>query len=272
MSFAVEADFRRMGARAAVVMVSNADVRARFGGEYPPVRINVLRDHLGPFFQIERRWSVTVNVAHVDAADRHLLLVADHFRYGPERYSRFLCGHDERAWFVAAIPESAGATTVQAAKDALKPAEVWQAMREYDVPMDERDERRTHGFVRQGEWFFIPRPLMEVDSPDVLRNEPIRRGDGQPHWCEMVCRTGGETVMVCAAYPNGLTPAEYQGLDPLERRRHRDWREMVRDAQVFARGYVRHADHATVYLHEWHQVVMNTETQSAAMRHVAFLD
>lgn len=272
MSWSVEADSKRVGGRAAVVMVSNADVRSRFGGDYPPVLVNVVHDHLGPCFRIERRWSVAVNVAHVDAADRHLLLVADHFRYGPERYSRFLCGHDEREWFVAAIPESAPVTTVQAAKDALKPPEVWEAMRAYDVPMDQRNERRTHGFVRQGEWFFLPRPLLEIDAADVLRDEPIRRGEGKPHWCEMVYRTGGETVMVCAAYPNGLTPAEYKQLDPVERRRHWDWREMVRNAQVYARGRIRHPDHATIYLHEWHEVVMNTETQSLAMQHVAFLD
>jgi hypothetical protein len=272
MSRAVEADFQRMGARAKVLMVSNTDVRTRHHGQYPPVRIDVVQDHLGPCFRIERRWSVTVNVAHIDAAGRHLLLIADHFRYGQERYSRFLCGHDERAWFVAAIPESAVATTVQAAKDALKPPEVWEAMRAYDVPMDQRDERWTHGFVRQGEWFFIPRPVMEVDGADILRNEPIRRGEGKPHWCEMLHRTGGETVWVCRAYPNGLTPKEYARLDPLERRRHWDWREMVRNAQVFVRGRISHSDHATIYLHEWHQVVMNTETKAAAMEHVAFLD
>ena len=112
MTWSLEADFRRMGARAEVVMVSNADVRTRFYGQYPPVRVDVLEGRSGPYFRIERRWSVTVNVAHVDGSDRHLLLVADHFRYGPERYSRFLCGHDERAWFVAAIPESAPAATV----------------------------------------------------------------------------------------------------------------------------------------------------------------
>jgi hypothetical protein len=31
-------------------------------------------------------------------------------------------------------------------------------------------------------------------------------------------------------------------------------------------------DHATVMLQEWHEVVMNTETRSQAMRDVAFLD
>jgi hypothetical protein len=41
---------------------------------------------------------------------------------------------------------------------------------------------------------------------------------------------------------------------------------------VFVRGRIRHPDHKAVTLHGWHRVVMNTEGQSRAMRHVAFLD
>ena len=40
---------------------------------------------------------------------------------------------------------------------------------------------------------------------------------------------------------------------------------------MFVRGKVRHADHKTVDVDCWHQVVMNTENQ-AAMRHIAFID
>jgi hypothetical protein len=50
------------------------------------------------------------------------------------------------------------------------------------------------------------------------------------------------------------------------------WQEMVRDAQVFARGRVQHPDHATLVLHTWHLVEMNTEQRAQAMRPVAFLD
>ena len=47
---------------------------------------------------------------------------------------------------------------------------------------------------------------------------------------------------------------------------------MRRNPGVYVRGRVRHADHATIILHDWHRVVMNTEGQSKAMRNVAFLD
>jgi len=55
-------------------------------------------------------------VVDVDRSDRHLLLLV---RDGEEK-SKFLCGHDDRHWFVAAVPEDArGVTGVAAA--ALQP-------------------------------------------------------------------------------------------------------------------------------------------------------
>jgi hypothetical protein len=45
---------------------------------------------------------VELEVVDVKPRDRHLLLLT---RVGREK-SKFLCGHDERHWFVAAIPEA----------------------------------------------------------------------------------------------------------------------------------------------------------------------
>jgi hypothetical protein len=50
------------------------------------------------------------------------------------------------------------------------------------------------------------------------------------------------------------------------------WVVQRRNPLVSVRGKVRHADHKTIVLCGWHQVLMNTETQSVAMRHVAFID
>ncbi len=47
------------------------------------------------------------------------------------------------------------------------------------------------------------------------------------------------------------------------------WQVMRRDPRVYARGKIRHADHATITLPFWHQVLMNREESSAK---VAFLD
>jgi len=70
-----------------------------------------------------------------------------------------------------------------------------------------------------------------------------------------------------------VTPDEYHSI----LRRHPDaarwgWQVMRRNPGVYARGTVRHSDHATITLPFWHRVIMNTETQSRTMAHVAFLD
>ena len=67
--------------------------------------------------------------------------------------------------------------------------------------------------------------------------------------------------------------AEYNRLidtDPKARRM--SWRRMVRDAQVYARGDVRHRDHKTIHLDGWHHVYMNRERFAKHARQIAFLD
>jgi hypothetical protein len=236
-----------------------------------PLRVDVAPAGDGrEVFGIDRLWNVRLFVSDADARDRHLVLVADHPGH-TSRFSRFLCGHDEKAWFVAAVPETHEVRSVGEAKDALKPEEVWDEIRAHDLPRDQWNLRWTSAFVRQGEWFFLPRPGMQVNYAEILRNEPISRGSGQPHWCEAVFRIGGEPVYVHALFPNGLTWAEFARLDRSQRTRT-GWTQRVRDARVFAKGLVRHRDHATIRLPCWHEVVMNTETRARAMENVAFLD
>jgi hypothetical protein len=121
MSWSVRTDFKRIGVRVDVALVPNETVVRCHCGHFPPVRVSVTRDRRGPCFVIERRWTVTVNVAQVDVAARQLLLVADHFRYGAERYSRILCGHAAGDWFAVAVPTGARVWTVDAARAALEP-------------------------------------------------------------------------------------------------------------------------------------------------------
>jgi hypothetical protein len=280
MATMLEEAFLRMGARARLRPVHSAQLRRAWNGkgknlralaEVDPVRVDILRDPDGEYFDIQRRPGVRLDIQDVAPADRHLVLSA-HEMMGAYSTSTFLCGHDERAWFVAAIPEDARARTVQQARDALKPQEVWDAMSEFGVSMEERDLRQTAGFIRQGEWFFIPCPMMEIDWDLAIFNEPIQRGAGKPHVCEAMYRqTDGEEVFVSEEYPDGLTPREYFELPAGERRKTR-WEQRVRGAEVYVRGRVKHRDHATITLPCWHKVVMNTETRSKAMRHMAFLD
>lgn len=281
MATAIQSAFERMGARARVAPLRVSGQLGRpWNGRrktlsriraIEPVRIDVLRDELGEYFDLRKRDDVTLRVSDVVSDDRHLVLTAQSTQFGGSDRSAFLCGHDERAWFVAAIPEESQVYTVQDAKDALKPREVWDSIREFGVPLEDRDRRRTAGFVRQGEWFFLPCPAMDVEWSDVVFNEPIRRGGGKPHICEALYREAGVHVFLSEDYPNGLTFDELRQLSQTEQQA-KGWERRVRDATVYVRGRVRHSDHATIVLPFWHKVVMNTETKSLAMRQLAFID
>ena len=119
-----------------------------------------------------------------------------------------------------------------------------------------------------------PLPGFHADENLVLRNEPLRRGNGgKPHWAEFCYRTGGESVYVCRRHPNGVTATEYRTiLTANPNAKKWGWQAMRRNAGVYVRGRIRHADHETIVLHDWHRVLMNTEAQAKAMRNVAFLD
>jgi hypothetical protein len=269
----IETVFQQMGARAKLTFGTPPErfvkQRRRLSFERrEPFRIDVQRDNYGEYYDLRQGRDVRIEIPDCVPSDRHLVLLVHRGDWGQTQ--TYLCGRDERSWFVAAIPEAANARDVQAAKDARKPPEVWDAMRTFGVPMDRRDRRRTAAFARQGEWFFIPRPGMNVADRHVLHNEPMRRGAGKAHMCQFLHRVDGETVWVNDEHPNGLTWAEYHVLSIAERRQ--PWQQMVRDARVFVRGAIRHPDHNTIWLTIWHHVVMNTETQSRAMEHMAFLD
>ncbi len=80
-------------------------------------------------------------------------------------------------------------------------------------------------------------------------------------------------MYVSTQHPNGISPREDERLisrQPKLRSLH--WVIQRRNPMVIVRGRVRHPDHKTIVLDEWRLVVQNTETQSVAMRHVAFID
>ncbi len=257
--------FEKMGARAKVHEAVNNrrwNNAVAVGG----VRLNVLSDNGGEYFDIAVNGDPEVSILDVQPKDRHLLLLA---RNGKEK-SKFLCGHDERHWFVAAIPESAPVGTVRQAKEALKPTEI--QTRQVGLNKKERNKRKNAAYIRQGEWFFIPADI-KADENLILKNEPITRGNGgKPHMAQYCYRSGGTTVYVNRAYPNGVDEKTYKKLIADKKESAIGWRVMKRDASVYVKGTIRHADHATITLNGWHRVVMNTETKAAAMRHVAFLD
>ena len=258
--------FGRMGARVAVGVVESR----RFFGR-AAAGIDIRHDGEGEYFDIrlEPHATVTYDVVDLDARQRHLLLLA---RDG-EAKSKFLCGHDERHWFVCAVPGN-GIARVRDAMEALQPSEVRRAVGRRVRRAKDRLRRRNEAFVRQGEWFFLPERRLAANPKFVFKNEPISRGAGsKPHVCEFVYRTGGEAVVVCDRHPAGVTEAQYRRITNANRKALAwNWRFMRRNASVYAQGAVRHPDHKTITLDGWHRVLMNTEGQAPGARHVVFLD
>jgi hypothetical protein len=259
--------FARIGAR--VKVVENPSRPTRSVGL---VSLDIRTDRQGEFFEISplRGANVEIETLDVQPSDRHLLLLV---RENREK-NKFLCGHDERHWFVAGVPESAPVGTVRQAKEALKPVEVRLAQDRLRIHGIARNRRKNDAYVRQGEWFFIPQLPEKVDELLVRKNEPLARGNGgKPHWAEFCYRTGGLTVYVCGRHPSGVMPKRYQSiLAQNPKAKSWNWRMMVRNPSVYVRGRIRHSDHKTVTLRGWHLVRMNTENESRAMRNVAFLD
>lgn len=210
--------------------------------------------------------NVDLVVLQADPKDRHLLLMA---RDEQSRINcKFLCGHDERDWFVAAVPRET--VSLADAKDRLMPLQARRSQERHRVRGSHRHRRHNKGFVRQGEWFFVPVENLDVDPKLILAHEPLTRGGGsKPHIVEQLYRLGGELVYVHQHWaPVGITARQFHKL-PEQKQKLANWRQMRRNPEVYAKGRVRHADHATVKLHDWHRVHMNREVQTQA---VAFLD
>lgn len=220
--------------------------------------IDIKRDKHGEYFEIRQREDAPeLELLQVKPKERHLLLYS-------KDGQRFLCGHDERNWFVAGI--SGAVSTIRAAKQSLLPDAIWEQVK--NLPPGEVNKRRNTVFKRQGEWFFVP-ANREIPEELILRNEPLQRTAlSKPHICQQLYREGGELVYIVGS--KELSEEEYS------KRKKNDptfdkgrLQTMVRNPNVYARGYVKHEDHATIKLKSWHRVFINAEFTTSA---VSFLD
>jgi len=256
--------FRQIGAN---LRVRSAN-QIRFVGRRPrDYSIDIVTTRKGETFDlVVAEEGLNVRVLDADPADRHLLLMVDSSTAPTRR--KFLCGHDERHWFVAGVANSA--SSVRQAKEALKPQAVLEQQARARVSAKKRHRRHNAAFTRQGEWFFVPAPDLNPDKRLILHGEHIRRGGGKPHVAEFLFRLGGVPVRVCRQYPNGLMESEYVALirhDPDMAKLH--WTTMVQEPEAFAKGRVRHPDHKAIMLQGWHRILPNTEIRTTR---VAFLD
>lgn len=182
-------------------------------------------------------WSdvITAEVMDVRPNLRHLVLDVSGWRLPIG--GRFLCGHDERHWFVASLPFDQRTASVRGAMEALKPDIVRREQRRKGVK-HRRYRRKTAAYIRQGEWFFLPRPMMHVGDLATQKGQLAREG-GKPHRVEWLYRPEGHD-------------------------------------ETFVRGAVSHPDHETIHLQVWHRVVQNNETpptlEAEPFTRMAYLD
>ena len=283
----IQSAFEAIGAIAQVT----EDTRQVWGrnGNSGGVTINIRTDKKGrEYFDIRQARESEAEISVVDRKpkDRHLLLmIKTEERPGVPEKAKYLCGHDEFHWFVAAVDSAAA--DVARAKESLKPGEV-KAIQE----RGKGNRKKAKGGVRrQGEWFFIPKKKMKVPHGQILKNEPIQRGRGKPHIVEEIWRTGGRDIVVPvinawsrlkesdlpAKWFEGLSPGQHAALTRRkdnEGKLARDirWRQGRVDARVYGRGKVTHPDHSTLKLKVWHQIVPNTESQFVINEQLLFID
>ena len=206
--------FAAMGARAQVDVTEDR------------CEIGIVTDSDGERFDLRlpQDGSVEAKVLDLQAAERHLLLSIHDRQFNETQ--KFLCGHDEFHWFVAAVPDNSEPGKVEEAMEALKPRAVRDEQERRRVKRRHRTRRRTAAYIRQGEWYFVPEPDVVVPPKEVQHNGVLVRGRGKPHQVQWLYRQKGP------------------------------------EAKTYARGRVTHEDHSTVKLDEWHRVMVNTESRA----------
>ena len=137
--------------------------------------IDVLANEGREMFKLTYPWSdtITADVLDIKPKLRHLVLDVTGWRLPIG--GRYLCGHDERHWFVALLPFDHRTTTVRGAMEALKPEIVRREQKRKGVK-HRLYRRKTAAYVRQGEWFFLPRPMMHVGELAIHIGELVRNG------------------------------------------------------------------------------------------------
>jgi hypothetical protein len=275
----LEKAFSRMKAKVQIKQGPRAPIRGRRGRVIARSRdenysVNV-RD--GKFIFDLGATGGKVTIQDSDTKDRHILInvqreVEDRKEVKPGVFEvtrkrtvndKWLCGHDERDWFVAA----AQGINIWEAKQNLKPNEV--KARELGVKMKNRQKRKNEAFRRQGEWFFVKADEKLIpQNPIIHYDEPMSRpGGGKPHIVQEVFRLGGTTVW--SKGDRVVTDKEYQYMNSAEKY---GFMQRQANATVFCRGYVKHPDHDTIILDTWHHIFMNGEKRDRSGATMMFLD
>jgi len=187
-----------MGARVKVMGAEPVPIRGRWmsarATEQPPqIVIDIPRDNRGELFEIRTAPGSRqeIDVLNAQPREKHLVLLSRQFdvQGGLLAKQKFLCGWDEKHWFVAVIPESEPVSTVASAKIALKPEEVRTREQALGISRTSSFQRRNAAYVRQGKG---------LDRLIVVTDEQSHDGI-LPAWTRKAC------VANVAPYKNGLS-------------------------------------------------------------------
>ena len=126
---AIQRSFRKIGARVRIGRWTGDRFCGRVRPRYDGLIVDVRRDDGGEYFDIEVDSAlVDLSVVDTQPRDKHLLIMVR--RLASDRTHKVLCGHDDRHWFVAAVPPDRAVSSVHMALAALKPPAV-QRLREH---------------------------------------------------------------------------------------------------------------------------------------------
>ena len=267
-SATLEKNFAKIGARVEVKEPKNR-VRSPNTGVSVKVEGTGRNEHF--VLEVGKDFKGEIHTLDVQPQDRHMILQIVHNPGDNSRMAlapeKFLVGHDEMHFFAASVGRAV--TKVRDAKEHLMPTRIKDHVLKVDLRKKDKFKRRNEAFLRQGEWFFVPRKNMTVDKKYILHNEPlIRDRQSKPHIMSECYRVGGTNVWV---YLNRvLTETQFKHLYKTNPEDSKKYRQMRRNPQVFCRGKIKHADHHTLELgNVWHEVAMNSEFRSASL---GFLD
>jgi hypothetical protein len=151
----------------------------------------------------------------------------------------FLCGTDERQYFIAQLPVPV--TTVRQAHEVLRPQAVTNSKGK---------------IVRQGEWFFVTPSTDEQAKLDGFLDSGSRRSLMLPAVVHMKVPIGPASMGRVMKKQFGGNP---HIADELVMLSHPVVAGAVASVTVFVRGSVRHVDHNTVRFPSWVKVFRNTE-------------
>ena len=144
--------------------VIGAEVQVDTGGDIFEIDVNLHGDREVCQLTYPLGDAITAEALDMKPKNRHLVLDVSGWRLPVA--GRYLCGHDERHWFVASLPFDRRTATARGAMEALKPDVVLREQKRKGVEHC-RYRRKTAAYVRRGEWFFLPRPVMHVGERAV---------------------------------------------------------------------------------------------------------